>query len=90
MFLLDSVIPRGDSALSLGLTTPAADGAVVSLTLSALATRAPKNISAATATEAAPKLYLRIENRKTFSRCCRFTLYEFDLCSICPPKGNII
>ena len=57
-----------------------------SITLSALATRAPKNISAATATEAAPKLYLRIEKRRTFSRWSRFTLLsEFDLFSILPP-----
>jgi len=86
LFSAISLVPTGDLGSSLGLTTPAADGAVFSLTLSALATRAPKNISAATATEAAPKLYLRIEKRKTFSRCwCFILLSEFDLFSIVPP-----
>ena len=90
LFSVGSVISRGESASFLGLTTPAVDGEPLSLTLFALTTRVPKNISAATATEAAPKLYLRIEKRKTFSRWWRFTLYEFDLCSISPPKENIL
>ena len=81
--------PSGESTLSLGFTTPAlgcGDCGAFGTTLSALATRAPKNISAATATEAAPKLYLRIEKRKTFSRCWRLILFsEFDLFSIVPP-----
>ena len=86
LFPVDSARPWGDLASSLGLTTPAVDFGVFSTTLSALATRAPKNISAATATEAAPKLYLRIEKRKTFSRCwCFILLNEFDLFSIVPP-----
>ena len=61
---VDSATSTGESTLSLGFTTPALavlDCGAFGSTLSALATRAPKNISAATATEAAPKLYLRIE-----------------------------
>ena len=86
LFAVDSVTSSGESTLSLGFTTPALSCEVLSTTLSALATRAPKNISAATATEAAPKLYLRIEKRRTFSRWWRFTLLsEFDLFSIFPP-----
>ena len=50
--------------------------------LSALTTRAPKNISAATATEAAPKLYLRIEKRRTFSRFWRSIRLMDDFLSI--------
>ena len=80
------VLSWGNSASFLGFTTPVLSCEVLSTRLSALATRAPKNISAATATEAAPKLYLRIEKRKTFSRCWRFILLsEFDLFSIVPP-----
>ena len=89
LFSVDSATSTGESTLSLGFTTPALavlDCGAFGTTLSALATRAPKNISAATATEAAPKLYLRIEKRKTFSRCWRFILLsEFDLFSIVPP-----
>ena len=86
LFSVGSLIPTCESPLSLGCTTPAVDGELLPLTVSALTTRAPKNISAATATEAAPKLYLRIEKRKTFSRCWRFILLsEFDLFSIVPP-----
>ena len=85
LFAVDPATPSGESTLSLGVTTPALGCEVLS-TVSALATRAPKNISAATATEAAPKLYLRIEKRKTFSRWWRFILLsEFDLFSIVPP-----
>ena len=84
--LFSSLIPTGESPLSLGCTTPAVDGELLPLTVSALTTRAPKNISAAIATEAAPKLYLRIEKRRTFSRWWRFILLsEFDLFSIVPP-----
>ena len=90
LFAVDSVTSSGESTLSLGFTTPALSCEVLSTTLSALATRAPKNISAATATEAAPKLYLRIEKRRTFSRWWRFTLLsEFDLFSIFPPYVKI-
>ena len=73
-------------SFSFFLTTSVVGCELFSITLSALATRAPKNISAATATEAAPKLYLRIEKRRTFSRWWLFTLLsEFDLFSIFPP-----
>ena len=90
LFSAISLVPTGDLTSSLGFTTPAVDFGVFSTTLSALATRAPKNISAATATEAAPKLYLRIEKRRTFSRWWRFTLLsEFCLCSIFPPRINV-
>ena len=90
MFAVDSGLSLGNSASPLGFTTPALSCEVLSTTLSALATRAPKNISAATATEAAPKLYLRIEKRKTFSRCWRLILLsEFDLFSIVPPYVKI-
>ena len=83
---VDAATSTGESTLSLGFTTPVLSCEVLSTRLSALATRAPKNISAATATEAAPKLYLRIEKRKTFSRCWRLILLsEFDLFSIVPP-----
>ena len=86
LFAVDPATPSGESTLSLGFTTPALGCGAFGTTLSALATRAPKNISAATATEAAPKLYLRIEKRKTFSRCWRLILLsEFDLFSIVPP-----
>ena len=86
LFSVGSLVPTGESPFSLGCTTPAVDCELFPLTVSALATRAPKNISAATATEAAPKLYLRIEKRRTFSRWWRFTLLsEFDLFSIFPP-----
>ena len=86
LFSVGSLIPTGESPLSLGCTTPAVDCELLPLTVSALTTRAPKNISAATATEAAPKLYLRIEKRRTFSRWWRFILLsEFDLFSIVPP-----
>ena len=86
LFAVDSVISTGESTLSLEFTTPVLDCGAFATTLSALATRAPKNISAATATEAAPKLYLRIEKRRTFSRWWLFTLLsEFDLFSIFPP-----
>ena len=63
-FGADSI--RGDFS-SLGFAAPMA-GWFLASTTSALTACAPKNISAATATEAAPKLYLRIEKRKTFSR----------------------
>ena len=86
MLSVDAATSTGESTLSLGFTTPVLSCEVLSTRLSALATRAPKNISAATATEAAPKLYLRIEKRKTFSRCWRLILLsEFDLFSIVPP-----
>ena len=86
LFSVGSLVATGESPLSLGCTTPAVDCELLPLTVSALATRAPKNISAATATEAAPKLYLRIEKRRTFSRWWRFILLsEFDLFSIVPP-----
>ena len=79
-------ISASDLSLSFCLTTSVVFCELFSITLSALATRAPKNISAATATEAAPKLYLRIEKRRTFSRWWLFTLLsEFDLFSIFPP-----
>ena len=57
-----SVLPgttRGDSS-SFGFGAPMTDWFLSSIT-SALTACVPKNISAATATEAAPKLYLRIE-----------------------------
>ena len=57
-------------------------GCSTGVTLSALTTRAPKNISAATATEAAPKLYLRIEKRNTFSRFWRSIRLMDDFLSI--------
>ena len=50
---------RGDFS-SFGFGAPMA-GWFLASTASALTVCAPKNISAATATEAAPKLYLRIE-----------------------------
>ena len=79
-------ISVSDLSFSFWLTTSVVGCEWFSITLSALATRAPKNISAATATEAAPKLYLRIEKRRTFSRWWRFILLsEFDLFSIFPP-----
>ena len=75
-----------DCSPSFGLARPVVDDDVFWLGLSALTTLAPINIRAATATEAAPKLYLRIEKRKTFSRWWRFTLLsEFDLSSMLPP-----
>ena len=90
LFAVDFVTSSGESTLLSGVTTPAVECEVLSTRLSALATRAPKNISAATATEAAPKLYLRIEKRKTFSRCWRLILLsEFDLFSIVPPYVKI-
>ena len=83
-FAIGADSSRGDSS-SFGFGAPMAGWFLVSTT-SALTTCAPKNISAATATEAAPKLYLRIEKRKTFSRCWRLILLsEFDLFSIVPP-----
>ena len=79
-------ISASDLFFSFWLCTSVVFCELFSITLSALATRAPKNISAATATDAAPKLYLRIEKRRTFSRWWRFTLLsEFDLFSIFPP-----
>ena len=60
-------------------------------TTSALTACVPKNISAATATEAAPKLYLRIEYLKTLSLWWRLIrLNDLFLCSMFPPKGNLI
>ena len=81
-FGADSI--RGDFS-SFGFAALMA-GWFLASTTSALTTCAPKNISAATATEAAPKLYLRIEKRRTFSRWWRLILLsEFDLFSIVPP-----
>ena len=89
-FLAAPVLSWGNSASPLGFTTPELSCEVLSTRLSALTTHAPKNISAATATEAAPKLYLRIEKRNTFSRWWRFILLsEFDLFSIVPPDVKI-
>ena len=83
---VDCWISTSGLSFSFWLTTSVVGCEWFSITLSALATRAPKNISAATATEAAPKLYLRIEKRRTFSRWWRFILLsEFDLFSIVPP-----
>ena len=85
LFAVDSVTSSGESTLSLGFTTPALSCEVLSTTLSALTTCVPKNISAATATEAAPKLYLRIEKRKTLSLWWRLIrLNDLFLCSIFP------
>ena len=59
LFSVGFVTPTGDSTLFSGFTTPAVDW-LLPFTVSALATCAPKNISAAIATDAAPNLYLRI------------------------------
>ena len=59
LFSVDFVTPTGESTLFSGFTTPAVDW-LLPFTVSALATCAPKNISAAIATDAAPNLYLRI------------------------------
>ena len=56
---------RGDFS-SFGFGAPMV-GWFLASTASALTACVPKNISAATATEAAPKLYLRIEYLKTLS-----------------------
>ena len=80
---------RGDSS-SFGFGAPMA-GWFWWSTPSALTTCVPKNISAATATEAAPKLYLRIEYLKTLSLWWRLIrLNDLFLCSMFPPKGNMI
>ena len=80
---------RGDSS-SFGFGAPMA-GWFWWSTPSALTTCVPKNISAATATEAAPKLYLRIEYLKTLSLWWRLIrLNDLFLCSMFPPKGNLI
>ena len=60
IFSIFSVLSGFTRSSSFGFGAPIA-GWFLSSTTSALTTCVPKNISAATATEAAPKLYLRIE-----------------------------